>query len=68
MVLQICTKFKQGKHTCACVQVEDRIQMANLDPVLFMRACSKQGQSVHSDNMVQQGDVGKFIRRKGGAE
>ena len=42
--------------------------MASLDPVLFMRACSKQGQSVHSDNMVQQGDVGKFIRRKGGAD
>ena len=68
MDLQICTKFKQGKHTCACVQVEVRIQMANLDPVLFMRACSKQGQSVHSDNIVQQGDVGKTIRRTGGAE
>ena len=54
--------------TSVHVEMTIRIQMANLDPVWVVRTHSKQGHSVHSDNMVQQGYVGKFIRRKGGAE
>ena len=54
--------------TSVHVEMTVRIQMANLDPVLVVRTHSKQGHSVHSDNMVQQGYVGKFIRRKGGAD
>ena len=45
--------------------------MAKPDPVFCVRthaSMGKQGRSVHSDNIVQQGKVGKFIRRKGGAD
>ena len=37
--------------------------------LLYLCACAaNKWQSVHSGNIVQQGEVGKFIRRKGGAD